>query len=186
MSLTRWLASLAALLLALFLLPLGGESFAQQIQQVFITNWPSVLSVEGTVVVDEPVKLARFTSIREIVVPPVERVETTRLVDAGTIVTDGFPNVVLSLHGTVKGTVKREGGVGVILIPEEEVVQEAFFEQGLLHFALETVADGITARTPYFASHQPRFTVAFPRYRALLYNTTDKAVSANLFAYLTQ
>ncbi len=54
-----------------------------------------------------------------------------------------------------------------------------------MHFFLETAARGVTSETPYFASGQPRYTVAFPRYRVLMYNTTDKTVSASLFAYMT-
>jgi hypothetical protein len=35
------------------------------------------------------------------------------------------------------------------------------------------------------ATAQERFTLGFPRYRVRLYNTTDKTVSVNLYAYLT-
>ena len=117
--------------------------------------------------------------------PPVRREDTTRLVDGGRLVTDGFPSVVLSLHGLVKGHVQEVGAVGAILIPDEETIQEAFEELGIMHFYLETAANGVSAKTPYFASGQPRFTVAFPAYRILLYNTTDKTVTVNVFAYLT-
>lgn len=35
-----------------------------------------------------------------------------------------------------------------------------------------------------FASRPERFTIAFPHYRVLLYNTTDRTVSVNFFDYL--
>ena len=35
------------------------------------------------------------------------------------------------------------------------------------------------------AESPQRYSIAFSRYKILLYNTTDKTVSANLFAYLT-
>jgi len=179
------IVALAGGALALMLLP-AGQSIAQQVSQVLVVNWPSVMNVEGQVTLDEPVQLARQQSFLEVVVPPVRRHETTRLVDAGTLVTQGFPSVVLSLHGEVRGQVKKAGDVGVILLPDESSIQDAFHDQGQLHFALEAVAVGINSRTPYFASKQPRYTVGFSSYRILIYNTTDKTVTANLFAYLTQ
>jgi hypothetical protein len=177
--------ALAGGALAFLLFPVG-QAISQQISQVLVVNWPNVLNVEGQVTLDEPVRLARQEEFLEVVVPPVKRGETTRLVDAGRLVTQGFPSVVLSLHGEVRGQVKKPGSVGVILIPDETSIQDAFHDQGKLHFALEAVAEGIDSRTPYFASNQPRFTVAFSTYRVLIYNTTDKTVTANLFAYLTQ
>ena len=52
--------------------------------------------------------------------------------------------------------------------------------KGLMHFVLEAAANGVSSKTPYFASNQPRYTVGFTAYRVLLYNTTDKTVSANI------
>ena len=164
----------------------SGDAVSQRIAQVFVTNLPAVQQIRGDVDLIKPVRLATTVGFEEIIVPPVQRSETTRFVEAGRLVTEGFPSVVLSLHGEVRGTVQRPGSVGVILLPEQKTIQEAFNEQGQLHFALETVATGITSRTPYFASQQPRYLVGFSAYRVLLYNTTDKTVTANLYAYLTQ
>lgn len=168
-----------------FLFTPTGQVVSQRISEVFVTNFPHVQRIDGQVSVRGPVKQSRFESFRNITLPPVPREDTTRLVDGGRLVTDGFPSVVLSLHGLVKGHVAKVGAVGAILIPEEETIQEAFEELGIMHFYLETVATGVSSRTPYFASNQPRFTVAFPAYRILLYNTTDKTVSVSVFAYLT-
>lgn len=170
---------------ALFLLAPTGEVVSQAVRQVFVTNFPDVQRIQGPVEVRGPVHLSKSVKFEEITVPPVRREDTTRLVDAGLLETEGFPEVVLSLHGVVKGHVTRAGSVGVILLPDEPTIEEAFREQGMLHFYLETAADGVSSRTPYFASRQPRYTVAFARYRVLLYNTTDKTVSVGVFAYLT-
>jgi len=179
------LVGLAGCVAGLLLAPTG-KALAQQVSQVLVVNWPSVQTVRGDVTLAQPVHLAEEQSFLEIVVPPVKRSETTRIVEAGQLVTDGFPSVVLSLHGETRGEVQKPGSVGVILLPAEESIGEAFNERGRLDFVLETVADGIDARTPYFASKQPRYTVAFKSYRVLLYNTTDKTVTANVYAYLTQ
>ena len=176
--------ALAGIALLLLLTPTG-EVLSQTVREVFVTNFPALQRVEGAVTIDGPIELARMVRIENITLPPIRREDTTRLLDAGTIEVDGFPAVVLSLHGVVKGHVGRVGTVGAILIPDEDRVQEALDEHGMLHFSLETTATGVSADTPYFASNQPRHTVAFPRYRVLLYNTTDKTVTVNLFAYLT-
>ncbi len=176
-------AALAAAVLVL-LLTLGAV-VSQEIQQVFVANFPDVQTVKGEVTVDGPLHLSELRSFKEIVVQPVRPTETTRLVEAGTLTTDGFASVVLSIHGVTRGDVKKPGTVGVILIPDEPRVQAAFNELGLMHFSLETSASGVSVETPYFASAQPRYTVAFPSYRVLLYNTTDKTVTVDVFAYLT-
>jgi hypothetical protein len=169
----------------LWLLLPTGEVASQSVRQVFVTNFPDVQEVEGKVAIRGPVRLAKSLSLEDITIAPVERDDTTRLVEAGVLETEGFPNVILSMHGVVKGHVTRPGTVGAILIPDETTIQEAFAELGVMHFILETAAGGVSSKTPYFASNQPRYTVAFPRYRVLMYNTTDKTVSASLFAYLT-
>lgn len=176
--------TLAGAALGLLFLP-AGQAVSQTVREVFVTNFPAVQRVAGEVGVRGPVKLAASVKIEEITVPPIERDETTRFVDAGVIDTEGFPAVVLSLHGVVKGHVGRTGTIGAILLPDEPSIREAFDEQSVMHFYLETSAGGVNAKTPYFASEQHRYGLAFPRYRVFLYNTTDKTVSVNLFAYLT-
>jgi len=175
---------LAAVAIAFLFTPTG-EVVSQRVSQVFVTNFPQVWQVDGKLQIEGPVLQSRFEAFRDITLPPVRREDTTRFLDAGYLVTDGFPNVVLSLHGLVKGHVANPGAVGAILIPDEKTVQEAFEELGMMHFFLETAANGVSSKTPYFASNQPRYTVAFPAYRILLYNTTDKTVNVNVFAYLT-
>jgi len=175
-------------LLFVCLLILGwpsAETLSQSVRQVFVTNFPSVQQVSGELALDGPVLLSRSTGFRDITVPPISRHETTRMVEAGVLTVEGFPRLVLSLHGVVKGDVGRTGAVGAILIPDEPTIEEAFREQGILHFYLETVSGEIVSGSPYFASPQQNAQVAFPSYRVLLYNTTDKTVSANLFVYLT-
>jgi len=163
----------------------SGPVATQDISHVIVTNWPRTQHVEGSISIEGPVRLSEQVSFGEIVVPPVARNETTRMLSAGTLATGGFAHVVLSLQGQVKGSVKREGEVGALLVPKESGIENAFNEQGLTLFALDVVATGVSPRTTYFASAQPRHQVGFSTYEVLLYNTTDKAVTANLYAYLT-
>jgi hypothetical protein len=175
---------LAAAAVALVFSP-PGKTIAQDLQSVFVTNFPKVFTISGTVSVDGPVKQAKLAALREVVVPPVSPKETTRLIQGGIVESDGFTAMVLSLQGQIKGEVYRAGTVGVYLLPDEEPIVHAFEEKGLMQFATEVNAAGVAAGSPYFASSSNRSQVAFPRYRTYFYNTSDKTVTVNLYAYLT-
>jgi len=178
----------ASAVLAAVLLPTGtplSQQVHQALQQVFVTNFPDLQRIEGEVSVRGPIRQAAQVAIKDIVVPPVGPKDTQRLIQAGTLATDGFSQIVLSLSGQIKGEVVRPGSVGAILVPEEDLIQRAFDEKGEMQFPLEVVASSVSGASPYFASNQPRFQIGFPRYRVLLYNTSAKAVSVNLYAYLT-
>lgn len=170
---------------ALLLFTPTGRVASQTIESVLVTNFPAIQKVEGEIEIKRPIPLSKLVSFEQIIVPPVRPTETTRLVEAGILTTEGFPEVVLSLHGVVKGSVLKPGSVGAILLPAQPTIVEAFNEQGLVHFAMELTASGVSSATPYFASNQPRYTIGFRTYKVLLYNTTDKTVTVDVFAYLT-
>jgi hypothetical protein len=163
----------------------AGRAATQEIQRVFVTNFPDIQRVSGTVAVDGPIRHAALVSVREIRVPPVEPKETGRLIDGGVVSMDGFTSVVISLSGQTQGKVVKSGAVGAILIPEEEAITTAFEEDGQVQFPLEVSATLTPLPLRSFASQQARFTVGFPRYRVHLYNTTEKTATVSLFAYLT-
>lgn len=174
----------AAAAAALVLAP-AGVAVSQELQQVVIANFPKVFHVEGSVGVVGPISHARMTVLREITVSPVSPKDTTRMVQGPTIASDGFTTMVLGLSGQVKGDVFRPGTVGVILLPDDELIVRAFEEKALVQFPVEVTAPGVSSLVPYFASSQSRATVAFPLYRTYFYNTSDKTVTVNLYAYLT-
>ena len=97
----------------------------------------------------------------------------------------GFTAMVLGLQGQIKGEVFQAGTVGVYLLPDEESIVHAFEEKGLMQFATELKAGGVSSASPYFASNAERVPIGFPRYRTYFYNTSDKTVTVNLYAYLT-
>src|SRR2546422_2534876 len=163
--------------LSLLLAPAGQLRSQEDVQRVFITTFPHTQQVAGTVAIDGVVRHATLQRLKDLVVAPVGPKETTRLVPAGTLTTDGFTSVVLSLNGQTKGRAVRAGSVGALLIPDEETVIRAFEDEGL--------AASVSEASLYFASEPQRFTVGFPRYRVLLYNTTDKTANVSLHAYLT-
>ena len=181
-------ALIAALTLAVSLLLLSpgpsGAAAEDEPRKVEVTNLPEVQRVKGLVEVDGPVRTATFRAIEEFDVHPSTRDQVTRLVDGGTITTDGFGTAVLSLSGGVKGRILAAGPVGAILVPETTAIAKLHEEKGLLHFPLEVRA-GTTSAATYFASDQPRVPVAFPSYHVWFYNDTGTTVTVNLYAYLT-
>jgi hypothetical protein len=178
-------ATVLAAALLLVLAPRDALRSQEEIQRVFVTNFPQTQQVAGTVSIDGVVRHATMRLVKDILVPPVDPKETTRLIQAGTVTTDGFTAVVLGLNGQTRGKTLRAGAVGALLIPDEEPMTRAFEEEGLMQFPIEIAAPSVSGASLYFASAQQRFTLGFPRYRVLLYNTTDKTATVNLYAYLT-
>lgn len=164
-------------------------------QPVYVINQPEKLRVEGVVslagpiegvvAVREPIPQGRLVAFREVEVPPVAKGEVTRLVQAGTLQAEGFVNMVVSLAGFQRSTPTRAGEVGVLLIPLEELPTRAWEEQGQALFAVEASVESKPAGPAYFATSPLRAMVAFPRYRVLLYNNTDRSVAVTVYLYLT-
>ena len=162
-----------------------GRASSDEIQEVAVVNFPDLQQVAGTVFVEGPVRHATLQSLKEILVSPVDRERTTRLINGGVLETDGFTSVVLSLNGRTQGKHVRSGTVGAILVPDEETVVRAFDEEGLVQFPLEVSVSLSPEEPSSFASDPKRLTIAFPRYRVLLYNTGNRTATVNLFAYLS-
>lgn len=179
------LVAAAAAAIVLLALSPAGRAVADGVQSVYVTNFPGVWNVEGSVSLKGPIRTAQLVGRRDVTVPPVSNKDTQRWVEGGTLEPDGFTHMVLSMTGQIKGEVVRSGMVSAVLVPDEESIVRAFEEKGELQFALEVTASGVSAASPYFASNQPRFQIGFPRYRVYFYNTVDKAVMVSLYAYLT-
>lgn len=176
-------AAAAALLLAAS--ALAQRAREGEVVPVVVTNFPDTVRVEGRVAVEGPIDGTRLVTLTDVVVAPTRREETTRLVDAGTVVTRGFSAAVVSLLVEAKAPPSRPGDVGAVLLPDDEFVLRAFQEKGVFLLAEEVAAAAPASAVPYFAAKPVRFTVAYPRYRVLLYNGNDRAVSVTLHAYLT-
>lgn len=177
----------AAVLLALA----GGAALApkaasndDRIPPVFVTNFPETQRVEGTLKISEPVPLAALSTLSDLEVAPRLVPISVRMTPAGTVVTDGFGAVVLSLRVNQVGHLLRSGEVGAILVPDEEPVLDAFTERGIAQFTLEVRAT-CGPGGPLCASIPTRQVVGFPRYKVFLFNTTERPVTVDLYAYLT-
>jgi len=127
-----------------------------------------------------------FVSFERIPVPPVKRSDTTQLVEAGTIDTDGFTDLVFSLGGEFKEAVPQSGTVGVVLIPDMDVFTHLLQNEGEFVFPLEAKVSIRDLPGAIFVSEQQTARVAFPRYRAYLYNETSSGAVVSLFVYRTR
>ncbi len=158
---------------------------AQEVTRVEVVNLPGVQKVEGDIHLKGPIPSATAMRFQETVVTPVERSETTRLTLVGSVSTEGFAWVTLSLAGEIKGTTTRAGAVGAILVPAEEPVQRALTEDGLYLFPLEATAEVAVGARGWVRDQRSRLSVGFARYNLYLFNSTDKSVGTTVWVYLS-
>jgi hypothetical protein len=124
-----------------------------------------------------------LVSFEKITVPPVGRAESNELIEAGTLDVEGYKEVVLSIGGELKKASARGGTIGAILIPDRASFEFVRRNERLYPFPMEVVV-GIEANAlPVFLGKQVVARIAFPRYRVLLYNSTDRTATVSLFAY---
>ena len=179
----KLLVGLGILTLAWVVWP-AGQVVSQQIREVLVVNLPDSQKIHGEVTVESPVPAGRAWRKEGVVVPPVERHETAVLVPGGTLETQGFTILDLALQGEVRGAQFRDGEVGVVLIPDEGPVLRAFNEADQFQFPLEAIAPLTAGGPPFFASDATTLEISFPRYRVYFYNSGNRSVEVNLYAYL--
>ena len=127
-----------------------------------------------------------FVSFERLQVAPVDRAETTQLVEAGIIETDGFSELVFSLGGEFKEGIPESGTVGVVLIPDIDIFTYLLRNEGEFVFPLEAKVEIRGLSSAIFVSEQQWAKVAFPRYRVYLYNETTSGATVSLFVYRTR
>lgn len=124
--------------------------------------------------------------LRGLMVPPIARSETTNLIDAGTIDTDGYTHMTLNFAVELKGSAAPPGVVGALLLPDVEPFRRVWRTLGLVPALVDFTVAANPESGPYAMAPQQTFEVGFPRYRVLLYNTTGTSATAAFFAYRTR
>lgn len=162
----------------------AGVYGVQELTQSFVVNLKDPHPITGTVAVSAPVPHSDAQGLVDVIVSPAPRRDTSLWTEAGLLETSGFTSIVLSFHGQFRGNPTAPGALGLVLVPDEENVLRSFAE-GEAHLTLEAVADPVPDGRMYFSGSQGGLTLAFPRYRVYLYNTTDRSASVDIFAYLT-
>ncbi|MFY9552197.1 MAG: hypothetical protein WAU32_13690 [Thermoanaerobaculia bacterium] len=127
-----------------------------------------------------------LVGLRGLIVPPVARTETTNLIDAGSIETDGYTHMTLNLAAELKGIPGKRGVIGVLLLPDVEPFRRAWRTLGLVLATVDFTAGATLEAGAYLMAAQQTFEVGFPRYRVLLYNTTGTSATVAFFAYRTR
>ena len=124
--------------------------------------------------------------LRHLMIPPIERSETTNLIDAGVVETDGYTHMTLNLAAELKGPAAKKGVIGVILIPDVEPFGRAYRTLGLIPASVDFVVGAGPGGGSYAMAEQKTVEIGFPRYRALLYNSTGSSATVAFFAYRTK
>jgi hypothetical protein len=167
MKTTRSLGFVVAIALGLVLLTLMGVQISgTEARAEFDSHW--------------------FVSFDSANLPPVERKNTTQLLEIGSIDTDGFSELVFSLGGEFKEGVPSSGRLGAVLIPDIDLFDYLLRNEGEFVFPLEVTYEVGPLNSAIFISPQQSAMVAFPRYRVYLYNETTSGASVVLYVYRTR
>jgi hypothetical protein len=167
------------------LIPHSAHAQSSQPLDVNVKNFPEKQEVKGSVSIDGTIRHASFFKKEGVVVPTSRRNEVAELISAGTVETDGFTSITVSLQGEIKSGSFAPGTVGVLLIPDEEPIARALRDAKRVQFPIESVARLKTGDPTFFESEQTQQRMAFPRYRVYLYNTLNRSVEANVYLYLS-
>ena len=162
-----------------------GVAQGAEVSPVVVTNFPEVQKIDGAVSIEGPLVSGSLQRIEEVVVSPVDRGAATRMDAQGAVTTDGYTSLVVSLVGEVQGSVDREGTLGVVLAPDDSVVNRALRQDSVVLFPLEVTVEIPLGSPGWINAESKSFQIAFPSYRVYLYNTSDKSVATTVYVYLT-
>jgi len=161
------------------------DDYSNGVQRVEVTNFPQEQTITGNVSVSGRLSHSAMERREGIVVPPVPRNDTTGMLQLSPLETDGFTSLIVSLQGELKSSSFAPGTVGVILVPDEAPIMQAFSDYQMILFPFETKGEANPTTFPYFTSNSEKLAIGFPRYRAFIYNTTGTTAELNVYVYLT-
>jgi hypothetical protein len=173
---------LLLLVLVLALVPapwLGAEGP----ESVFVTNFPDLQQIGGSVAVPKPIPHTRFESI-EGLVSPGPLTEPSSYSEVGRLDSSGFATVTLGLTGDVQGQLVGSAPVGALLLPDVPEIVSNFRTHGIAQLELRVEVAVSPSHTGVFQSEPVSLALGFPRYRVFLYNGTTRTSEVTLYAYL--
>lgn len=124
-----------------------------------------------------------LTAFENVAVPMADRIEVSRLVDAGVVSIEGARGVVVTVAGELRGRAAHEGKIGVMLIPDLPFFTDLYRNRSVLLSAAEFTANVASGDSGFFTSKSKYAEAGFSRYRVLVFNTTGAPVSANIYVY---
>jgi hypothetical protein len=171
---------ISRLLWAVLLAPAVGTA---QEDSIRISNFPVVQEVKGGIEIAEPVPSNEMVRFTDTIVTTVKRHQTTRLISAGVLETGPFTAVRLSLGGFVEGIPPEPATIGAVLVPDEDFVVSALNE-GVYLFPIEVTMGIPQESLPYVGTQSELHQLSFPKYRVYFYNSGQRTVKAQLYAFL--
>jgi len=157
-------------------------AFAQE-GSISISNFPEIQTVDGGVEIAEPIPSNEMIRFPDITVTTVQRHQTNRLISGGVLETGPFTAVSLSLGGFVEGTPPEPATIGAVLVPDEDFVLEAL-KEGVYLFPIEVTMTIPQESLPYVGTRSETHQLTFPSYRVYFYNTSQRTVKTQLYAFL--
>jgi hypothetical protein len=154
-------------------------------QDVVVVNFPETQAVTGKVRVEGKLETARFVSFESVTVPPSMPDNPARMISLGVIDATGFRSLVASVTGSFAARPEAAKTLGLLLVPDEEPFVQALLDKGKALLSQRVDAKLAAEGAPFFSASAEPFDLAFPRYRAFLFNTWDRSVEANVYLYLT-
>jgi hypothetical protein len=115
--------------------------------------------------------------------PHIASTDTQRMLEVGTVETDGFSELRISIAGEFKEAVPRSGTVGAILVPDINPFIYLLEQEGKIVFATEVKVPVDGQSGAIFYSEAVPAKVAFPAYRIYLYNDTTSSANVNVYVY---
>jgi len=181
----RPLIVLSVLAAGLIVFGFVGSGRAADMVEVFVHNFPDTQEVKGVVDVANLTPPTMAVRLEDRVIPPIDIKQPTDFQDLGLLQVGGYSRVALGIAGEIKGFAEK-GEVGIILIPELDIANEAWRQKGRAIFPLSLTATHDAARAPYLFSSIEMRNLAFGSYRAYAYNTTGRTVEVDVIAYLSR
>jgi hypothetical protein len=126
---------------------------------------------------------AGLTAFENVAVPMADRIDVSRLVDAGVVSIEGARGVVVTVAGELRGRASHEGKIGVLLVPDLPFFTDLYRNRSVLLSAAEFAANVASGDSGFFTSKSKYAEAGFSRYRVLVFNTTGAPVSANIYLY---
>jgi hypothetical protein len=171
--------ALALLALSLRQRPAGADGP----DDVFVTNFPDLQRVVGTVTVAAPVPETRLVELGALASPGL-RSDPSSYTEAGVLDATGFGSATVSLSGVVQGRLAQPGPVSVLLLPDVPEIVGIFRTYGIVQFGLRVEAEAPVTEPGVFQSTPTSFRLAFPQYRVLVLNGTPRTSEVTVYAYL--
>src|SRR5690242_14827510 len=124
---------------------------------VLLAGAAAAAGTAGAQTLEKMEKSEELIGLRGLMIPPIERSETTNLIDAGVIETDGYTHMTLNLAAELKGHAAKKGVIGVILIPDVGPFHHVYRTLGLIPASVEFVAGASPGGSSYVMAEQRTF-----------------------------